>query len=137
MPVNISVRTKIEKDGESDLLELKAAGRWFRKGGSTYLQYDEELEEGTVHTTVKMKGEDVLILRSGAVKMRLHLLAEKETSGTYESPYGLLQTVASTKRLTQFLHEGESRGSVEAVYNFSILGEHVGTYHLRIEYGRS
>ncbi|WP_083413203.1 YwiB family protein [Bacillus massilinigeriensis] len=134
MPVKVKVVTVIERGEERDRLELSAAGKMFRKGDSVYLQYEEKLEEGIVNTTVKMKKEDVLILRSGAVKMRLHLLAEKETPGTYQSPYGLLQTTAATKRLTQIADNTANRGVIEAVYDLSLGGDHAGTYHLRIDY---
>ena len=44
---------------------------YFKKTMSAYLRYEEAMEEGSVRTIVKMAAEEALILRNGAVKMRL------------------------------------------------------------------
>ncbi|MCM3586836.1 DUF1934 domain-containing protein [Mesobacillus maritimus] len=124
IPVKVTVKTIINKEP----YELIAFGRYSKKGSSAYLQYDEMMTEGTIHTTVKLKEEEVLILRKGAVDMRLHFIANKKTPGTYKTDQGLMLTEANTKKIN--LEDGR----VEIRYDLAIQGSHAGTYHMNIQY---
>jgi uncharacterized beta-barrel protein YwiB (DUF1934 family) len=133
-PVKVRVTTAIDDGKQKETFELTTFGRYYKKGSSYYLQYDESMEEGTVHTTVKIKNEEVLILRSGAVSMRLHFLLDKKTPGNYQSPYGLLQTEADTRRMELAFNEESTEGNIEILYEFIIQGSHAGTYQMNIDY---
>lgn len=124
IPVKVKVKTVINKEP----FELTAFGRYSEKGDSTYLQYDEMMPEGTIHTTIKLKNGEVLILRKGAVDMRLHFITNKKTSGTFNTELGLMMTEADTKKVAI----GE--GQVEIRYDLNIQGSHAGTYHMNIQY---
>jgi len=123
-PVKVKVKTVINKEP----FELTAFGRYSEKGDSTYLQYDEMMPEGTIHTTVKLKNGEVLILRKGAVDMRLHFITNKKTPGTIHTEHGLMLTEADTKKVT--IDESQ----VEVRYDLSIQGSYAGTYHMNIQY---
>jgi uncharacterized beta-barrel protein YwiB (DUF1934 family) len=124
IPVKVKVKTVINKEP----FELTAFGRYSEKGDSTYLQYDEMMPEGTIHTTVKLKNGEVLILRKGAVDMRLHFITNKKTPGTFHTEHGTMLTEADTKKVT--IDEGQ----VEVRYDLSIQGSPAGTYHMNIQY---
>ncbi|MDE3840357.1 DUF1934 domain-containing protein [Bacillus methanolicus] len=132
MPVKIKIKTEIHQDGNKETFELITFGRYYQKGESSFLQYEEVLEEGRINTTVKISGQEVLILRSGAVKMRMRFQEQKTFAGTYETPYGVLQTSASTKRINQSLYN--NTGSLELVYDLQMQGQDSGTYHMTIRY---
>ena len=134
IPVKVTVKTAIYSGKEKETFELTTFGRYYTKASSSYLQYDEVMEEGDVHTTVKISGDEVLILRSGAIKMRLHFLLNKKTPGDYKTPYGLLETSALTKRLDTNFDENEQRGHVDLLYDMAIQGTSAGTYHLTINF---
>ncbi|SEN46292.1 Uncharacterized beta-barrel protein YwiB, DUF1934 family [Mesobacillus persicus] len=124
IPVKVHVKNMINKE----LYELTAFGRYSEKGASRYLQYDEVMPEGTTHTTVKVKEGEVLILRKGAVDMRLHFILDKKTSGNIKTTHGLMMTEADTKRILL------AEGRVEVAYELTIQGSLAGTYEMKIEY---
>ncbi|MCM3664589.1 DUF1934 domain-containing protein [Mesobacillus subterraneus] len=134
IPVKVTVKTVIYSGSEKETFELTTFGRYYKKANSSYLQYDEVMEEGDVHTTVKVSGSEVLILRSGAIKMRLHFLLNKKTPGNYKTPYGLLETSAATKRLDTDFNDEKQEGHVDLLYDMAIQGSSAGTYHLTINY---
>lgn len=131
-PVKVTVTTAIQDGEQQEAFELTTFGRYYKKGRSSYLQYDETMEEGLVHTTVKAAENEVLILRSGAIKMRLHLSQDKKTPGNYHSPYGLLQTEADTREVD--IAMDSSNGRIKVLYDLAIQGAHAGTYHMNIDY---
>ncbi|RSD27173.1 DUF1934 domain-containing protein [Mesobacillus subterraneus] len=134
IPVKVTVKTVIYSGSEKETFELTTFGRYYKKANSSYLQYDEVMEEGDVHTTVKISGNEVLIMRSGAIKMRLHFLLNKKTPGNYKTPYGLLETSALTKRLDLGYNDEKHEGQVDLLYEMAIQGANAGTYHLTINF---
>lgn len=124
----IRVRVSVTTVVNEETFELKTTGHFYKKGSSGYLQYEENMPEGAIQTTVKLKNEEVLILRKGAVDMRLHFLLNKKTPGTYKTDHGVLMTEADTKEM-----EIED-GRVEVLYNLAIQGSHAGTYTMNIQY---
>jgi uncharacterized beta-barrel protein YwiB (DUF1934 family) len=132
MPVKIKISTEIHQDGNKETFEMITFGRYYQKGESSFLQYEEVLEDAKINTTVKISEQEVLILRSGAIKMRMRFQEQKTLAGTYETPYGVLQTSASTKRLNQSLKN--NTGLLELVYDLQMQGQDSGTYHMTIQY---
>ncbi|AIE61594.1 DUF1934 domain-containing protein [Bacillus methanolicus] len=132
MPVKIKIKTEIHQDGNKETFEFITFGRYYQKGENSFLQYEEALEEGRINTTVKISGQEVLILRSGVIKMRMRFQEQKTLAGTYETPYGVLQTSASTKRLNKSLNK--NTGSLELVYDLQMQGQDSGTYYMTIRY---
>jgi len=124
IPVKVKVKTVINKEP----YELTAFGRYSEKGDSTYLQYDEMMPEGTIHTTVKLKNGEVLILRKGAVDMRLHFIPNQTTPGTFHTEHGSMLTEARTKKISI------DAGQVEVRYDLKIQGSHAGSYQMNINY---
>jgi uncharacterized beta-barrel protein YwiB (DUF1934 family) len=127
VPVKVLVKTVVDEE----TYEMTTFGHYFIKGSSAYLKYEESMPEGTIQTTVKVKDAEVLILRKGAVDMRLHFLLNKITSGTYKTPHGLLMTEADTKKIE--LEDGR----IEIRYHLSIQGSRAGTYHMNINYEKA
>ena len=122
--VKVHVKNMINKE----LYELTAFGRYSEKGTSSYLQYDEVMPEGTTHTTVKVKEGEVLILRKGAVDMRLHFIMDKKTPGNIKTAHGLMLAEADTKKIML------AEGRVEISYELTVQGSFAGTYEMKIDY---
>ncbi|MFK9091593.1 DUF1934 domain-containing protein [Bacillus salipaludis] len=125
MPVKIKVKTTID---QQETMELTVFGRYFQKGGAAFLKYEEVLEEGTVRTIVKVAPEEALILRGGAVKMRLPFRLHKIQQGSYEMPFGTFETLTMAKRIEH------SDGLIDILYDFTMQGSPTGTYHLEITF---
>lgn len=134
--VKITVKTVIRDEKQKETFELITFGRYYKKETASYLQYDEVLEEGMppVKTTIKISAEDGLILRSGAVKMRLPFKMNKRLRGQYTTPYGELEITTYTKRLHHQYDEQTGTGSIEVLYDLSMQGAYTGTYHLKVHF---
>lgn len=125
IPVKINVKTTID---EQETFELVVFGRAYHKGDAFFLRYEEVLEEGTVRTIVKVANEEALILRSGAVKMRLPFRLNKILRGSYEMPFGTFETSTMARRIEHI------EGLIDIVYDFTMQGTPAGTYHLEITF---
>ncbi|KHD86725.1 DUF1934 domain-containing protein [Heyndrickxia ginsengihumi] len=131
-PVKIHLKTEIQQE-EHETIELILFGRYYEKGNAAFLKYDEVLEEGTVHTIIKIAEDGALILRSGALKMRLSLQTNEQRNGSYESQFGtfLLQTKAK-----EICHQQmrENNGAISLKYELHMQAKTVGTYNMTIKY---
>lgn len=135
IPIKIKVKTIIQNDGDLQTYELTTFGRYYKKDYSMFLQYEEHQEEGIVKTIVKFSNEEALILRSGAIKMRLPFKNGTELVGSYETPFGKLGTITNTKKL-QLITKNEPYlvGSVDITYDFYIQDSKAGTYEMMITF---
>jgi uncharacterized beta-barrel protein YwiB (DUF1934 family) len=129
VPVKINVKTTIDHD---ETFELMVFGTYFEKGNSAYLRYEETVEEGSVRTIVKMAHNDALILRGGAIKMRLPFELNRKLNGSYEMPFGQFATVTKAKRIDYSYENG--KGHFGVVYDFSMEGAPTSTYQLEIAF---
>jgi uncharacterized beta-barrel protein YwiB (DUF1934 family) len=129
VPVKINVKTTIDHD---ETFELMVFGTYFEKGNSAYLRYEEAVEEGSVRTIVKMAQNNALILRGGAIKMRLPFELNRKLNGSYEMPFGQFATVTKAKRIDYSYENG--KGHFGVVYDFSMEGAQASTYQLEIAF---
>ncbi len=128
----IRVKTTIWNDGENEAFELTTFGRYYEKNESIFLQYEEVIEEGTVKSIVKVSKKEALILRSGAVNMRMVFEEDKKHAGRYETPFGIMRIETMTKRLDHQV--GSNTGSMDILYDLHMQGALAGTYHLEISF---
>ncbi|KAB7670614.1 DUF1934 family protein [Bacillus sp. B1-b2] len=135
VPVKIHVTTKIYNGKNKDSIEWVGFGQYLEKDSSKYIKYEEIIEEGTINTIVKISEKEGLILRSGAVKMRLPFLINKKKIGSYESPYGVFQLITDTKRLELELEQQQQNtGIFDVLYDLNMQGSNNGTYHMTISF---
>ncbi|GHH97961.1 DUF1934 domain-containing protein [Neobacillus kokaensis] len=132
IPVKVTVKTTID---EADPMELVVFGRYFQKGNASYLKYEEVMEElGTVRTIVKISEEEMLILRSGAIKMRLPFQLQKKLNGSYEMPFGVFETATLAQKMEFTDGHVQGGGQIDIVYDFEMQGSPAGTYQLKIQF---
>lgn len=132
IPVKIKVHTSIQNGGEKETFELTTFGRYYLKNESAYLQYEEVTEEGQMKTTIKLTDNEMLLMRSGSIKMRMLLEEKKKHRGSYTTPFGELQIMTETKELQHRWNSETSEGRIEVLYDLSIQGSKAGTYSLQI-----
>lgn len=130
--VKIKVVTTIWNDNNKETFEFVTFGRYYEKASSFYLQYDEEQEVGIIKSTLKISNDRALLLRSGAINMRMTFQKDEETTGKYETPYGTMAMITKTKKLTTSFNRAASKGSISIVYDLNMNGAHVGTYELQL-----
>lgn len=129
LPVKINVKTTID---QQETFELMVFGTYLEKGNSAYLRYEEAMEEGSVRTIVKMAANNALILRGGAIKMRLPFELNRKLNGSYEMPFGQFATVTKAKRIDYSYENG--KGHFGVLYDFSMEGAQASTYQLEIAF---
>ena len=131
--VNIKLISTIRPiDGESESYEMWLTGQLLEKAGSMYLKYEEVQEDKTIRTTMKLGNEQALIMRAGAVKMRLPLNIIEQQTGHYESEFGSMPLVVETKKMT-FTKQAIS-GDFHVQYDLLMGGQSVGNYTLDITF---
>ncbi|MGX1262475.1 uncharacterized beta-barrel protein YwiB (DUF1934 family) [Rossellomorea marisflavi] len=133
-PVKIHLKTKITIGEESDSYELISFGRYYEKAGAVFLKYDEVQEEGTTNTIVKLTERQALILRSGAVKMRMAFNEDEEQNGSYESQLGTLLLTTKTHSLSHTQMDTSLEGDFNLTYQLKMQGNPVGEYIMSIHY---
>jgi uncharacterized beta-barrel protein YwiB (DUF1934 family) len=129
-PVKISLKTSIFQDGVREEYELIAFGRFHKKDGIYYLKYDEIIDSGTIHTTVKIKEDEVLILRSGSLNMRQAYKRDRLMSGTFETELGTFYLTTNTKELDFQWDPDLKKGTLKIHYGLIMEQVDVGTYRL-------
>lgn len=131
--VNIKLISTIRPiDGESETFEMWLKGDLLEKAGSLYLRYEEVQEHQTIRTTMKLGEKQALIMRAGAVKMRLPLNIVEQQLGHYENELGSVPLVTQTKKMT-FTHQ-QGSGNFYVQYDLLMSGQSVGNYTLDITF---
>ncbi|WP_264987685.1 DUF1934 domain-containing protein [Lysinibacillus piscis] len=131
--VSIHLTSMIQPtDGEQEMTEMWLTGQLLEKAGSTYLKY-EEIEEGQViRTTMKLDHDKALIMRAGAVNMRLPLNRLEQQNGHYEGDFGSMPLVVQTKQLS--FTKQETSGQFHVQYDLIISGQSAGNYTVDITF---
>ncbi|MEG0259197.1 MAG: DUF1934 domain-containing protein [Lysinibacillus sp.] len=131
--VNIKLISTIRPiDGESETLEMWLNGQLLEKAGNTYLKYEEVQEDKTIRTTMKISEERALIMRAGAVVMRLPLDITEQQIGNYESEFGSVPLLTQTKKLT--FERQEASGHFYVQYDLVMGEQSVGNYIVDITF---
>jgi uncharacterized beta-barrel protein YwiB (DUF1934 family) len=119
-PIQLTVLSEIHngKDDEKETIEVKTTGEYVQKGKTLYIRYEEEHELGFVKTTVKIAGNEVVVMRSGAVAMKQRFSEGMVTLTDYSTPFGKLQLETKTKSLT--IDTNELEGKLVILYDLQI-----------------
>ena len=134
VPVKLHVTTHKYKGKNKESIEWIGFGQYLEKDTSKYIKYEEIIEEGTIKTIIKVTEKEGLILRSGAVKIRLNFLINKQKIGSYDSPFGVFQLITDTKRLALEIEQHTTTGSLDILYDLKMQGSNNGTYHMTISF---
>lgn len=134
IPVTITVKTTISQQEHSETMEITAPGHFYKKDNALFLKYEEKADIGTVRTVVKAGDKEALILRNGALKMKLPFMLDLERTGHYEMPFGTFETSTMTKKIDYSYQSESGRGHIHILYDFSLQGSDAGTYELYISF---
>lgn len=122
-------------EGESETYEMWLQGSFLEKTGSYYIRYEEIQNDQTIRTTMKFSQNQALILRGGAINMRLPLNTEEPQIGHYESEYGSLPLMTHTQAI-EFSRKSphENSGQLQVQYDLILSGQKVGNYKVNIQF---
>ncbi|QGQ48378.1 DUF1934 domain-containing protein [Metabacillus sediminilitoris] len=118
-PIQLTVLSEIRNgNDDKETIEVKTTGEYVQKGKTLYIRYEEEHELGFVKTTVKIAGNEVVVMRSGAVAMKQRFSEGMVTLTDYSTPFGKLQLETKTKSLT--IDTNELEGKLVILYDLQI-----------------
>ena len=134
-PVKIRLHSSIQHPGQDKVThEIQMAGRYIEKAGISYLRYVEEQDGAEIQSTVKMGSEDALIMRSGALKMRLPFFTDSDRAGEYRNAQANFNLLVRTKQLEFIKEATPTKGRFSVHYELHAEGSLLGTYELSITY---
>lgn len=112
-----------DADGKDTEIELFSNGRYYEKNGAKYIMYEESETIGTegVKTTIKALPNSVVLIRSGATKMRHEYIVGAENKSMLQTPAGDLELIIKTHKYTNDIVDG--KGTVHLGYDISIAGQ--------------
>ncbi|WCK54386.1 DUF1934 domain-containing protein [Aneurinibacillus sp. Ricciae_BoGa-3] len=135
--VNIHLRSIFRlKTSSPDIHRVNYEGRLYALGDSWLVKFVEHEEDGNTNTTLKIKGDEITVIRQGAVTMRQHYQKGVKTSGTYEGPAGMLQMDTET---IEVLHQNGQDGWLRQCswkYDMYLNGQKIGRYELECMFTR-
>ncbi|MCG8482670.1 MAG: DUF1934 domain-containing protein [Clostridia bacterium] len=123
------------KGGEEEVIELITEGKYYRKGDTTYLVYQEtELSgiEGCV-TTLKITDDLIKMKRFGTASSEIQFEKGKRFNTHYNTPYGNVEMEVVTKRIENALNIQDVTGSLKIEYDISLQGLVEGKNKINIE----
>lgn len=128
-PVKIQLTTTIRQpDMDDQVMKLWSQGTLTVKNNFSYLQYEEQLEDLAIRTTVKIGENQAVIMRSGGLQMRLPFLLHKEQTGNLTNEQGSFMLTTTAHELsispTRFLVR----------YDLSMGAAHAGEYEMEIQF---
>lgn len=127
--VDVRLRSMIRHvDQAADKHELEASGTLIEKAGKTYLRFVEDFNGEQVRTTVKLEEGDALIMRSGAVQMRLPFSPGEMRPGTYGNGPATFDLLVKTTKLEV------GADKFVAHYELHAEGALLGKHELNITY---
>ena len=121
--VDVRLKSTIRHVGQAaDKHELATSGTVVEKAGKTYLQFVESQNDQEVRTTVKLDESDALIMRNGAVQMRLPFSVGEVRPGTYGSGPATFDLLVKTTKLEVGADTFKAHYELHA--NGALLGKH-------------
>ncbi|WP_025785552.1 DUF1934 domain-containing protein [Sporosarcina sp. D27] len=133
VPVKIKLKSAIQHPGqETDKYELEIEGTIVEKAGNRYLRYEEEQNRELIKTMIKLDPEDALVMRTGAIRMRLPFELNGKRVGTYANGPLEMDLIVVTKALS--IKSEQTAGEFHVHYDMHSEQSLLGSYQLTIHY---
>lgn len=133
-PIALNFVTEIKDGPRKENVAFDANGLYYLKGDNTYLQFDEKQEAGTVKTVIKITEKEVLIIRSGQVKMRQVYRKNETTNGTFQNNLGTFNLTTKTNNIEYKWYKNSRKGTLFLAYELSLQGEKSGLHKITITF---
>ncbi|MBU8905840.1 DUF1934 domain-containing protein [Desertibacillus haloalkaliphilus] len=130
IPIQVHMTTEINDDeNRHERIVVKANGTLVEKNETVYIRYTEEVAEmGEVRNTIKVKDDEVMIIRQGAIAMKQRFKSGKQTESIYKSRYGAMEMKADTEAVAYTWYNQEKVRKLVFSYLLQLQGEDVGHY---------
>ncbi|HWQ77670.1 MAG TPA: DUF1934 domain-containing protein [Anaerovoracaceae bacterium] len=132
------VGKQVTIDSEEEQLEFVTEGKYYVKGESVYLLYDESEFSGMegCTTSLKITGDHIKMKRYGdSIGLDTEIVFEKgkRFKGYYDTPYGSVEMEVLTNDVINRIEKTEGRGTLNIDYHISLRGLSEGRSILDIE----
>lgn len=123
---------------EEQQLEFITEGKYYEKGDSVYLLYDESEFSGMegCTTSLKITGDKIKMKRYGEtirIDTEIEFEKGKRFKGFYETPYGAVEMEVLTNNIVNNIERSEGKGSLNIDYHISLRGLSEGRSRLDIQ----
>lgn len=132
IPIQVKLVTEIRDGaGQKEMLTTETEGTLYSKDDATFLAYKEITENiGQISNIIKVKNDEVTIIRSGGVSMRQTYKKGATTTGSYRSPYGVMEMVAKTENVDFTYRTHSRKARLILSYQLQMQGEWVSRHRL-------
>lgn len=131
-PILLKQVTEIRDGLRKETVVVEANGLYYIKGDTVYLTFDEQYEGRTVKNVVKIHEDEVVVLRSGAVRMRHTFRKHKETVGVYENDMARWSLKTKTDEVRYQYNEKAKKGQLFFSYILQLAERDAGRYKVTI-----
>ncbi|MGI6732380.1 MAG: DUF1934 domain-containing protein [Anaerovoracaceae bacterium] len=123
---------------EENLMEFVTEGKYYEKGDSVYLVYDESQFSGMegCTTSLKITGDKIKMIRFGenvGIDTEIEFEKGKRFKGYYETPYGAIEMEVLTNEVVNNIESASVSGSLNIDYHISLRGLTEGRNKLDIQ----
>lgn len=121
----ITVINKQVVDGQEESIEVVTPGKFYQKGGSYYVVYEETQISGMEGTTTTLKIEDkkVTLIRFGTTVSRLSFQVDVKNTSLYKTPFGIMEITVKPSAVD--INIDDMGGEVKLFYELEVAGSEV------------
>ncbi|PZD96461.1 DUF1934 domain-containing protein [Paenibacillus sambharensis] len=134
----VPVRIVLESSQEGAAPSMtRHTGLLYNKPKSIFIRYDEQEQQGgesaAVGTTIRWDGQELKLIRRGAVESEQSFVAGRRTGGIYRSALAEFRLETETTYLTVVTpQEALLPIAMEWHYQLWLSGEHAGQFQIRL-----
>ncbi|MDQ0257395.1 uncharacterized beta-barrel protein YwiB (DUF1934 family) [Evansella vedderi] len=134
IPVAIHMETTIRDGVHKESNELSATGLLFKRGVTTFVRFEEPVEDDGRATmqTLKIQENEMSVSRKGALTMNQRFIPGTVTEGMFHSPYGQMAMRTDTKDMDFQWNELLKVGTLRLRYSLHLQGSIAGDYDMHV-----
>lgn len=133
MTTKTEVQIRIESQSPDQQVVQSVDAELYRKGDSFYYRYAEpDPTMGDTMTTVKVKNEQVKVMRHGGLQSEQTFTNQQQEWGFYQMAEGKLSLETRTESIAIQLND-IGHGTVAWSYDLYITGEFAGQFKIKLD----
>ena len=122
----------LDSAGNAADIEVITPAKYYRKGKSHFLLYDEEDESGnTTGNIIRINGKTIEVTKKGQINAHMLFEEKKKNLTDYSTPFGNIMIGVETNKVR--VDEQENRISVQVDYGLDINYERLSDCTFRMD----
>ena len=129
------VGQQINQLGEDAEVELITEGKYYQKGETTYLVYEESKLSGIegCTTTLKINKDNIKMKRYGLLSSEIEFEKGKKYKTRYSTAMGNIEMEIFTQSIKNSINSTKAEGQLNIEYDINLLGLTEGRNTINIE----